>query len=381
VAVAAAPAGFFATADLVAAAMAGVFAAVAAEVVAGLGGATNAALVVAAVVGLAVLAVAAVVGLAEAAVAAVVGLAAAVAAVVDLVADVTVLDFGAALAAVVVSLVVDVDDGVLDLAAADDLVAAVVVVLDVDVTVLDLAGVVAAAFLDVVVTASVVTCCTASSSARLSICLSLAITMIYSKQDFRKFVQDHRNVWPCNAVRATRNNHSPAMIVCMSCVQTQSFGKPIVVPAGAFRKDAVQHLILTGQVVPVPPTVALVLDCMESHGKRASLKWCERVKHFVWRRLVTGNHIKDLYLIVHCLKHHVTELLANSVLRRDVQLLATESWVDAVIEQCECKGNRDIGGLFTCSMDCINACIEGHVSPLATASEVMARTSLNVVSP
>jgi len=225
------------------------------------------------------------------------------------------------------------------------------------------------------------TACYTASSTRLSICLSLALTMICSKQDFRKLVQDHRNMWPCNAVRANRNDCSPTVIVCMSCVQTQSFGKPIVVPAGAFRKDTVQHLILTGQVVPVPPTVALALDCMESHGKRASLKWCERVKHFVWRRLVTGNCIQDLYLIVCCLKHHVTELLANSVLRRAVQLLAAESWVDAVIEQCECKGNRDIGGLFTCSMDCINACIEGHVSPLATASEVMARTSLNVVSP
>jgi len=167
----------------------------------------------------------------------------------------------------------------------------------------------------------------------------------------------------------------------MSYVQTQSFGKPIVVPAGAFRKDTVQHLILTGQVVPVPPTVALVLDYMESHGKRVSLKWCERVKYFIWRRLVTGNYIQDLYLIIHCLKYHVTEVLANSVLRCDVQFLATESWVDAVIEQYEYKGNRDIGDLFTYSMDYINACIEGHVSPLVTTSEVMATTSLNVVSP
>jgi len=225
------------------------------------------------------------------------------------------------------------------------------------------------------------TACYTASSTRLSICLSLALTMICSKQDFRKLVQDHRNMWPCNAVRANRNDCSPTVIVCMSCVQTQSFGKPIVVPAGAFRKDTVQHLILTGQVVPVPPTVALALDCMESHGKRASLKWCERVKHFVWRRLVTGNCIQDLYLIVCCLKHHVTELLANSVLRRAVQLLAAESWVDAVIEQCEHKGNQDIGDLFTCLMDCINACIEGHVSSLATASEAMARTPLGVVSP
>ena len=213
------------------------------------------------------------------------------------------------------------------------------------------------------------------STTRVSVYKTSSTMPVFNQDSFKRFVQDNSNAWPCCDVRVTRNNCSPGVVMLMSY---QPERKP---SATAFKKDTLQHLTITCQVMPVPPSVTAMLECMERHGKMASFSWCDCVVECIWRQLVFGNQVKHECLIVHCLRHRVSDMLCGSVLRRDKQLLVTDSWMDSVIHQCECRGNRDFLSLATYTFECINACVEGHTSPLLTTSEIMASSSVAFVTP
>jgi len=201
---------------------------------------------------------------------------------------------------------------------------------------------------------------------------------VFNQDSFKRFVQDNSYAWPYCDVRVTRNNYSPSVVMLMSY---QPERKPSIVAATAFKKDTLQHLIITCQVMPVPPSVTTILEYMECHGKTVSFSWYDRVVEHIWRQLVFGNQVKHEYLIVHCLRYRVSNLLCRSVLRRDEQLLVTDSWIDSVMHEYEYRGNRDFSSLATYTFEYINACIEGHISPLLTTSEIMASSSVTFVTP
>jgi len=166
-------------------------------------------------------------------------------------------------------------------------------------------------------------------------------------------------------------------------------GIPRALPATSFQKETLQHLIVTGQAIPTPPSFAEVLCYMEHHGKNVSVKWHQDVIRFLFRRMNKRKRVRQGVLFVYCLKLHVQEMLLV-LANPDAQCCIQEVWVEDAFHKYMCRGLRDLLALATYSFAFIKQRVEEHNEPVTQMIEPVNSTSTstpprvlstNVVSP
>ena len=86
---------------------------------------------------------------------------------------------------------------------------------------------------------------------------------------FKLFLVENGRIYPYRDVRTTRRRMhvSWLMIKCERIGRMESDVKWRPVPAISFNNDTVTYLIVSKQALPVPASIAEVLDVMEGWGK------------------------------------------------------------------------------------------------------------------
>ena len=102
------------------------------------------------------------------------------------------------------------------------------------------------------------------------------------------------------------------MIKCERIGRMESDVKWRPVPAVAFNNDTVTYLIVSKQALPVPASIAEVLDVMEGWGKSYDIVWYNRVVAYMGYLLCNGFELSREFIVQHAIEFKVNMMAQDS---------------------------------------------------------------------
>ncbi|CAB9531580.1 hypothetical protein SEMRO_3693_G350410.1 [Seminavis robusta] len=147
---------------------------------------------------------------------------------------------------------------------------------------------------------------------------------VCTKEAFKVFQAKNGYMFPFNSVKATRTSFHTRWVLMFNRGEKPLFcpSRHQLVPASTFLLEDLQHLIIEGQAIPLPPDYCEIADCMYYWGRTMDHRWYYDVVNFFSSILSPTPHPNGINK--KCLFRYILSLYVQT--RLDFNWFVVQQW-------------------------------------------------------